>query len=116
MDQATAERDANLARFLTDTHGQVSAFKEAGPLPTNLEALQNSEFRAYTNPYFSDAPTGAIFGETVQQIKPVVYGPRHADVRERAMEPAARLFEQGTLDFDAAYDQFLTDVPVQGQF
>jgi cellobiose transport system substrate-binding protein len=107
---------ARLARFLTDAHGQVEAFKEAGPLPTNLEALQNPEFQAYTNAYFNNAPTGKIFGETVQQIKPVIYGPRHADVRERAMEPAARLYEQGTLTREAAFDQFLTDVPLQGQF
>jgi hypothetical protein len=45
-----------------------------------------------------------------------VYGPRHADVRERAQEPAARLYEQGQLTFEQAWDQFLTDVPLQGAF
>lgn len=107
---------AKLARFFTDAAGQVAAFKESGPLPTNFEALENPDFLAYTNPYFSDAPTGKIFGETVKAIQPVVYGPRHADVKERAMEPAARLYEQGQLTFEQAWDQFLTDVPIQGAF
>ncbi len=107
---------AKLARFLTDAHGQVEAFKEAGPLPTNLEALENPDFQAFTNAYFSGAPTGAIFGETVKAIQPVVYGPRHADVRERAMEPAARLYEQGRLSYEEAWAQFLNDVPAQGTF
>jgi len=107
---------ARLARFLTDAHGQIEAFKEAGPLPTNLEALANADFQNYTNPYFNNAPTGRIFGETVQKIDPVVYGPRHADIRERAMEPAARLFEQGQMTREEAFKQFLRDVPLQGSY
>jgi cellobiose transport system substrate-binding protein len=107
---------AKLARFFTDAHGQIEAFKAKGPLPTNLEALEDPEFQAYTNAYFNNAPTGQIFGETVKAIQPVVYGPRHADVRERAQEPAARLFESGQLTFDQPWDQFLTDVPIQGAF
>jgi len=107
---------AKLARFLTDAHGQIEAFKEAGPLPTNLEALANPDFQNYTNPYFNNAPTGKIFGETALKIDPVVYGPRHADIRERAMEPAARLFEQGQMTREEAFKQFLRDVPLQGSY
>ena len=107
---------AKLARFLTDAHGQLAAFKESGPLPTHLEVLANPDFQSYTNPYFNNAPTGKIYGETVQNIDPVVYGPRHADIRERAMEPAARLWEQGQLTREQAFDQFLNDVPLQGSY
>jgi cellobiose transport system substrate-binding protein len=41
---------AKLAEYLTTAQSQVAAFKLKGPLPTNLEALKNPDFQAYTNP------------------------------------------------------------------
>ncbi len=56
---------AELAAFLTNASSQVAAFKAKGPLPTNLQALQNPDFQAYKNEYFNGAPTGKIFGSSV---------------------------------------------------
>jgi len=107
---------AKLAAYLTNAKSQVEAFKLKGPLPTNLQALNDPAFQAYTNPYFSDAPTGKIFGTSVTGIKPLTLGPKHAAVKEKALEPALQGYEKGTLTKDAAWKQFLTDVPIQGSF
>jgi len=110
------EEAAKLATFLTNASSQVAAFKLKGPLPTSLQALSNPDFQAYKNPYFSDAPTGKIFGGSVAAIKPLTLGPKHGAVKEKAFEPALQGYEKGTLTADAAWKQFLTDVPIQGAF
>nr|MDT0656883.1 extracellular solute-binding protein [Micromonospora sp. DSM 115978] len=110
------EEAAKLAEFLTNATSQVEAFKAKGPLPTNLEALQNPDFLAYTNPYFNNAPTGKIFGESVSKIEPLTYGPRHQAVKENAMEPALRSYESGQANATAAWEQFIKDAAVQGAF
>jgi len=110
------EEAAKLAAFLTNATSQVAAFKLKGPLPTNLQALQNPDFQSYTNAYFNNAPTGKIFGGSVANIKPLSLGPRHGDVKEKAFEPALQSYEQGKATKDAAWAQFLKDVPLQGSY
>jgi cellobiose transport system substrate-binding protein len=110
------EEAAKLADFLTNAQGQVAAFKKSGPLPTNLTALQDPSFTGYTNDYFSNAPTGKIFGDSVANIKPIHLGPKHGAVKERAFEGALNAFQAGQLTAAQAWDQFLKDVPVQGSF
>jgi cellobiose transport system substrate-binding protein len=107
---------AELAAFLTNSAGQIAAFKAKGPLPTNLAALQDPAFQAYTNEYFNNAPTGKIFGSSVANIKPLNLGPKHGDVKEKALEPALQAYEQGKISATAAWEQFLKDVPLQGSY
>jgi cellobiose transport system substrate-binding protein len=107
---------AKLAEFLTNAQSQVAAFKLKGPLPTNLEALKNPDFQGYTNPYFSQAPTGKIFGGSVEAIKPIHLGPKHQAVKEQAFEPALRAYEGGEMKADAAWAQFVKDAATQGAF
>src|SRR5258705_546589 len=99
---------------LTNADSQVAAFKPKGPLPTNLTALQNPDFQGFQNAYFNNAPTGKIFGESVAKIKPLVLGPKHTSVKERAMEPALQALEQGKISEADAWKQFLNDMPIQG--
>ncbi len=107
---------AKLAEFLTNATSQVEAFKAKGPLPTNLEALKNEAFLSYTNEYFSGAPTGKIFGESVSKIEPVHLGPKHQAVKENALEPALRSFENGQASKEKAWEQFVKDAAIQGAF
>ncbi|MEV6815976.1 extracellular solute-binding protein [Micromonospora sp. NPDC051296] len=107
---------AKLAEFLTNATSQVEAFKAKGPLPTNLEALKNDAFLSYTNEYFSGAPTGKIFGESVSKIEPIHLGPKHQAVKENALEPALRSFENGQASKEKAWEQFVKDAGIQGAF
>jgi cellobiose transport system substrate-binding protein len=94
-----------LAKFLTSPEGEVAAFKEAGPLPSSPKALDDPAFLALTNDYFSNAPVGKIFGTGAKALKPIVLGPKHQAVKERAFEPALQAVEQGKLTPDKAWQQ-----------
>ncbi|HEX5543088.1 MAG TPA: extracellular solute-binding protein [Micromonospora sp.] len=107
---------AKLVEFLTNAGSQVAAFKLKGPLPTNLEALQDPDFQSYTNEYFNNAPTGRIFGESVTAIQPIHLGPKHQAVKEQALEPALQAYEAGKVSEAAAWQQFLKDAVIQGTF
>jgi cellobiose transport system substrate-binding protein len=98
-----------LAKFLTSPQGQVGAFKEAGPLPSSPQALDDPAFLALTNKYFSNAPVGQIFGTGAKSLEPMVLGPKHQAVKERAFEPAMQAVEQGKLAPDKAWQQALRD-------
>lgn len=86
---------AELAKFLTSAESQVAAFKAAGPLPSNLKALDDPSFQAVTDDYFSGAPTGKIFGAGAKALQPVYLGPVHASIKEQAFEPQLQAIEQG---------------------
>jgi cellobiose transport system substrate-binding protein len=107
---------AELAAFLTNADSQVAAFKAKGPLPSNLKALDNPDFKAYKNPYFSDAPVGAIFGAGAKTLKPVTLGPKHQAVKERAFEPQLQAYEAGQITAQAAWDNAIKDAKTQGEF
>lgn len=105
---------AALAEYLTNAKSQVAAFKKAGPLPTNLQALQDPDFQGFTNPYFNNAPVGKIFGAGAQAIKPVYLGPKFQAIKEQAFEPAMQAYEAGTLGKDAAWTQATNDAKTKG--
>jgi cellobiose transport system substrate-binding protein len=98
-----------LAKFLTSPQGQIGAFKEAGPLPSSPQALDDPGFLALKNDYFSNAPVGEIFGTGAKSLKPMVLGPKHQAVKERAFEPAMQAVEQGKLTPEQAWQQALRD-------
>ncbi|SDY45576.1 cellobiose-binding protein [Micromonospora pattaloongensis] len=85
---------AELVKFLTNAQSQAAVFKELGNLPSSPQALQDPAVLSATNPYFSDAPTGKIFGEGAATLKPVYLGPKNQAVRD-AVENALRSVEQG---------------------
>ncbi|MFC0625129.1 ABC transporter substrate-binding protein [Kribbella deserti] len=97
-----------LAKFLTSPASQIEAFKEAGPLPSSPKALDDPAFQALKNDYFSNAPVGQIFGTGAKALKPLVLGPKHQAIKERAFEPAMQAVEQGKLTPDKAWQQALT--------
>jgi cellobiose transport system substrate-binding protein len=97
-----------LAKFLTTPESHIAAFKEAGPLPSSPKALDDPAFLALKNDYFSNAPVGEIFGAGAKSLKPVVLGPKHQAVKERAFEPAMQAVEQGKLSPDKAWQEALS--------
>jgi cellobiose transport system substrate-binding protein len=107
---------AELAAFLTNADSQVAAFKAKGPLPSNLKALDNPDFKAYKNAYFSDAPVGAIFGAGAKTLKPLVLGPKHQAVKERAFEPQLQAYEGGQVNAAKAWEDAIKDAKTQGAF
>jgi cellobiose transport system substrate-binding protein len=93
---------AELAKFLTGREGQIAAWKKLGNLPSNPKALEDSSVVDAKNAYFSDAPTGKIFGTGAKDFKPVYLGPKNQAVRD-AVENALRSIEQGQRKPDEAW-------------
>ncbi|MQY08034.1 ABC transporter substrate-binding protein [Actinomadura macrotermitis] len=93
---------AELAKFLTGTQGQVGAYKEKNTFPSATTAAQDPAVANAKSPYFSDAPTGRLFGEMAAQVKPVYLGPRNEDVRQ-AVENVLISVGQGKIPADQAW-------------
>jgi cellobiose transport system substrate-binding protein len=99
---------AKLARFLTSPQGQIAAFKSKGNLPSSPQALADDAVKNAVNAYFTNAPTGQIYGAGATALKPVYLGPKNQDVRDQ-VENAIRSVEQGNKAPDAAWTQAVAD-------
>jgi cellobiose transport system substrate-binding protein len=85
---------AELAKFLTSKEGQIAAFKEKGPLPSDVNALEDPAVKDSKNEYFTNAPVGTIFGAGAKALKPVFMGPKNQVVRTE-VENAVTAVDKG---------------------
>jgi cellobiose transport system substrate-binding protein len=93
---------ADLVKFLTSPEGQVAAFEALGNLPSSPQALADPAVQQASNDYFSEAPTGQIFGAGAADFQPVYLGPQNNAVRTE-FENALRSVEQGERAPDEAW-------------
>ena len=98
-----------LAAFLTAPAQQVKVFKTVGNFPSAIPAMRDPSVDGFKNPFFNDAPTGKIFGESAINLKPQFQGEKHGPIR-KAMEDGITRVEQGRQKSDAAFAQSLKDV------
>lgn len=97
-----------LAKFLSNPAGQLAAFKAAGNLPSSPQDHQDPALLDFKNPYFSDAPVGAIFIKGAASLKPVFLGAKNQAVRD-AIENDLRAVEQGKRTSEQAWTQAIKD-------
>ncbi|MFC5748715.1 ABC transporter substrate-binding protein [Actinomadura rugatobispora] len=95
---------AELAKFLSSPQGQIGAFKDKNTFPSSPQAAQDPAVAGATNAYFSNAPTGKLFGEMAAQVKPVHLGPKNEDVRQ-AVENILIAVGQGEVKPEEAWTQ-----------
>lgn len=93
---------AELAKYLTTPDAQKAAFQAVGNLPSTVTALDDPTFLATKNDYFTDAPTGEIFGTGAKELKPVYLGSKNGAVRT-VVENALRSIEQGQRNSSEAW-------------
>jgi len=94
-----------LAKYLTSKEGHLAAFSEAGAMPSSIPGIEDPAFKSKTSEYFSGAPIGQIFGDSVKSMKPVFLGAKHQQVWETIVEPQMQAAERGKLKPDAAWDK-----------
>jgi cellobiose transport system substrate-binding protein len=99
---------AELAKFLTSPQGQIAAFKAANNLPSSPQALNDAAVKAFTNPYFNNAPVGQIYGPAAMNLKPVYLGADNQEVRQ-AVESDLRAIAQGKLSAGSGWSKALSD-------
>lgn len=102
------EAAVELAKFLSSPEGQLSAFDEAGNLPSSPQDFENPKLADFKNPYFNDAPVAKIFVEGAKNLKPVYLGTKNQAVRD-AIENDLRSVEQGQRNADEAWQQAIKD-------
>jgi cellobiose transport system substrate-binding protein len=97
-----------LAAFLTAPAQQVRIFKTVGNFPSAIPAMQDPSVQDFKNPFFNDAPTGKIFGESAVNLKPQFQGEKHGPIR-KAMEDGITRVEQGRQKPDESFAQAVKD-------
>ena len=102
------EEAAELAAWLTAPEQQVKVFEAVGNFPSSPAAQEDPAVAEATNPYFSDAPTGQIIGESVRDFPPLEYGLLHHPVKQ-AVEGALNGVIDGTYSADEVWDVIQSD-------
>jgi len=97
-----------LAFFLTNADGQLSAFESVGNLPSNPTLYEKPALKDATNEYFNDAPVGQIFVAGASSLEPVYLGAKNQPVRD-AVENALRSVESGQRSSDEGWDAAVKD-------
>ena len=98
-----------LAKWLTAPEQQTWLFKEKGNFPSARSLWDQPDVAGFKNPFFSDAPAGKIFSESVKSLKPQVLGPHAGDIGN-AIGNALQSVEQGKAAPDEAWSKALADV------
>jgi cellobiose transport system substrate-binding protein len=84
-------------------------FKAVGNFPSSITAMHDPSVQDFKNPFFNDAPTGKIFGESAVNLKPQYQGEKHGPIR-KAIEDGITRVEQGRQKSAESYAQALKDV------
>jgi cellobiose transport system substrate-binding protein len=99
---------AELVDFLTQPANQVKVFQAIGNVPSTIAGVNNPAVQNYTNPYFLNAPTGKIFGESALSLVPQYQGPKHGPIRA-AIEAQIQNIEQKHTPAATAWAQAVSD-------
>ncbi len=97
-----------LAFFLTNADGQLSAFQAVGNLPSNPTLYDQPALKDAVNDYFNNAPVGQIFVAGARNLKPVYLGAKNQPVRD-AVENALRAVEGGQMSTDEGWQTAVSD-------
>ena len=89
--------------------GQLENFLSKGNLPTTPSVYTDPRLVGKTDPFFSGAPVGKIYTDSVLGIKPFYIGPDDATIGSELINAVISV-EQGKLAPDKAWDTALVNV------
>ncbi|MGA5762080.1 ABC transporter substrate-binding protein [Nonomuraea bangladeshensis] len=89
--------------------GQLDHFVDSGALPTTPSAYQDPKLLGRKDPFFSDAPTGKIYTESLLGLKPFLIGPDSAAIGQEFLNAITNV-EQGKGDPAKAWDTALANI------
>ena len=99
---------ADLAAWLTAPEQQVKAFKAAGPFPSTKEGGEAVAAENALDPFFNNAPTGAILANRAVGVTPQVKGKDDALIQEKVFGPILSRLDNGEFKtVDEAWDAAL---------
>jgi cellobiose transport system substrate-binding protein len=97
-----------LAKWLTDPAQGVAVYKSLGNFPSAVSTWTSSEVADAKDPFFSDAPVGKIFPDSLKDAPVQVYGPQWGIINT-AIGNALTTVEKGTPP-DTAWQKVLGDI------
>ncbi|WP_108718398.1 ABC transporter substrate-binding protein [Miniimonas sp. S16] len=101
---ANTEAAKELAAWLTSPEVQTQAFTSAGTFPSQIEAQSSTAVQEFTNPFFNDAPVGAIFSARAQAIKGAPFkGPNYFSIHTAVQDGLKRVDVEKTDDADSSW-------------
>lgn len=105
-DGPNVEAAKDLAEWLTAPEQQVKTFVEAAHFPSSPKAAEDPEVVDFSDPYFSDAPIGQIFGESADNIQRTPIGAYDTQIQEAFTTALTDIASNGTAP-DAAFGNAL---------
>lgn len=88
---------------------QLANFLRSGSLPTTPSVFQDEELLQRTDPFFSDAPIGRIFTDSLIGLEPFYIGPDSSTIGAEFQNAIVNV-ENGGGDPDAAYESALANI------
>jgi cellobiose transport system substrate-binding protein len=98
-----------LIKWLTSPDQQAKVFRKAGNFPSTSTLYSSPVITDYVNPFFSNAPVGKIFSESVATMKAQYLGPKAGDINTAIQNGLLRV-EQGKQNADEAWKQAVDEV------
>lgn len=99
-------------KYITSTQspaGQLQHFLEVGTLPTTPSVYTDAKLLAKTDPFFSGAPVGKIYTESVKGLKPFYIGPEDGTIGTELLNVLTSV-EQGKVDPAKAWETAMKNV------
>ncbi|MFD5225877.1 extracellular solute-binding protein [Microbacterium sp. NPDC058342] len=100
----------DLAAWLTSPEVQLQAFEQAGTFPSQPSTYDSPELTDWKNPYFNDAPVGALFSDRAEAVTVSPYKGENYFAINDAIHKAITRVEDGTQSADASWDQFVDEI------
>jgi cellobiose transport system substrate-binding protein len=99
-------------KYITETQspaGQLDHFLLTGALPTTPSVYADPKLVAQTDPFFSGAPIGKIYTDSVTRLKPFYIGPEDGTIGTEFLNLLTSV-EQGKVPPDKAWSTAMTNV------
>jgi cellobiose transport system substrate-binding protein len=99
-------------KYIAETQspaGQLDHFLIAGALPTTPSVYTDPKLVSKTDPFFSEAPIGKIYTESVTKLKPFYIGPEDGTIGTEFLNVLTSV-EQGKVAPDKAWSTAMTNI------
>jgi cellobiose transport system substrate-binding protein len=106
---ANPEAAWNYIQELQSPEGQLEHYLDSGALPTTPSVYDDERLTSNTDPFFSDAPTGTIYTDSLLDLEPFMIGPDSATIGNEFLN-ALTAVEQGDADPANAWDTALDNI------
>jgi cellobiose transport system substrate-binding protein len=99
----------DLVKWLSEPEQQVKMWTKGQHFPSSSTAAANPSVEAATDPYFTDAPLGKIFGESAADLPVATLGPKDGVIKDTFSSGIGRVEQQGA-NPDKAWSKTLADI------